>query len=165
MRAGQASGPTAKQFAALKKQVASLSKSLKTVKAEANDADGFVRSCLISNNSGVLPINQFGDPAAPSGTAQGYHYGTGADPTSTAATPTRRPSTSIRRRRSRVCMSRVVDPACVPAGALHRQVHSGIGHLFVLPVRSALSADSGEGGRDGRPPSLSQAASSAVCRR
>ena len=37
----QSAGVTAKQFAALKKQVASLSKTLKTVKAEAADADGF----------------------------------------------------------------------------------------------------------------------------
>ncbi len=133
---GQASGPTAKQFSALKKQVASLSKTLKTVKAEANDADGFVRSCLISSNSGVLPINQFGDPSGSQGTAQGYHYGTGADPTSTAAdTYTTAldfdPSTPFTG-----LYVAVVDPACVPAGALHRQAHSGMGHLFVLPVHS-----------------------------
>ncbi len=134
---GRASGPTAKQFAALKKQVASLSKSLKTVKAEANDADGFVRSCLISNNSGVLPINQFGDPnGSLSGTAQGYHYGTGADPTSTASDTYATaldfdPSTPFQG-----LYVAVVDPACVPSSALHRQVHSGMGHLFVLPARS-----------------------------
>ena len=49
----QAGRPSAKQFAALKKQVASLSKTLKPVKAEANDADGFVRTCLISTDSVV----------------------------------------------------------------------------------------------------------------
>jgi hypothetical protein len=75
----QSNGPSAKQFAALKKQVATLSKTLKTVKAEAADADGFVEGCLVSKNSGVVPINQFGDPdGSLSGTDQGYVYGTGA---------------------------------------------------------------------------------------
>ena len=77
----QASGPSAKQFAALKKQVASLSKSLKQVKAAANDADGFVRTCLISTNSGVLPINRFGDPAG----TFGYQYFDGANTIDTTA--------------------------------------------------------------------------------
>ena len=58
----QSKGPSAKQFKALQKQVATLSKSLKTVKAEAADADGFVQACMVSANSGVLPINEFGDP-------------------------------------------------------------------------------------------------------
>jgi hypothetical protein len=82
--ASQQSGVSPKAFKALQKQVATLSKTLKTVKAEAANADGFVQSCLVSANSGVLPINQFGDPnGSVTGTAQGYHYGTGADPTVT----------------------------------------------------------------------------------
>ena len=71
----QASGPSAKQFAALKKQVASLSKSLKTVKAEANDADGFVRTlshqhataASCRSTSSATPPAPFGDPVHSTG--------------------------------------------------------------------------------------------------
>lgn len=120
---GQASGPTAKQFAALKKQVTSLSKTLKTVKAEANDADGFVRSCLISTNSGVLPINQFGDPQG----TFGYSYFDGTNTIDTTALDFDPTTTNFQG-----LYVAIVDPACVTAGAGHHLLHS---HLFVLPIR------------------------------
>ena len=122
----QASGPTAKQFNALKKQVASLSKTLKTVKAEAVDADGFVRTCLVSSNSGVVPMNLFGDPTgSATGTPQGYHYGTGADPTATTndsyatalSLDTSTPFQGV--------YVQGVDPTCVTAAARHHLTRSG----------------------------------------
>src|SRR5256885_10825560 len=61
----QSTGPTAKQFKALKAQVASLSKSLKSTRAEADAAVGFIADCLVSTNAGVLPVNQFGASADP----------------------------------------------------------------------------------------------------
>jgi hypothetical protein len=134
----QASGPTAKQFNVLKKQVATLSKSLKTVKSEANAAFGFIGACLVSVNSGVLPINLFGDPTGTvTGTAQGYHYGTGADPTVTTndqyATALSLDSSSP----FQGVYVQGVDPSCVTTSGLrHGQTRSGNGHLLLRPERS-----------------------------
>lgn len=76
----QAAGPTAKQFKALKKQVASLSKSVKVLKA----GDAKVKT-LATAEAAVLtacdqiavPIDQFGNPQPTSGSAEGYEYGKG----------------------------------------------------------------------------------------
>lgn len=115
----QSKGPTAKQFKALQKQVASLSKELKTVKAEAADADGFVETCMVSPNSGVLPINQFGDPAG----AFGYHYFDGTNEIDTTALDVdgSTPFEGV--------YLQGVDPSCVSAAARHRLARSGAGHL------------------------------------
>jgi hypothetical protein len=84
----QAKGPTAKQFSALKKQVAGLNKTVKTLKA--NDAKvttlADAEAAVISACDQVaVPINQFGDPdGSLSGTKQGYRYGK-TDPTATTA--------------------------------------------------------------------------------
>jgi len=65
----QATGPTARQFAALKKQVASLSKNLKALKKDeaqvklgASAAVDYIGACLLDTNANVvsLPVNQFG---------------------------------------------------------------------------------------------------------
>ena len=74
----QSTGPTAKQFKALKAQVASLSKSLKSTRSEADAAVGFIADCLVSTNAGVLPVNQFGASADP---LVGYQYNDGTNPT------------------------------------------------------------------------------------
>lgn len=63
-------GPTAKQFSALKKQVAGLSKQVKTLNTETGAVIGVLAACM----QGAVPINEFGDP---SGTF-GYHW---VDPT------------------------------------------------------------------------------------
>ena len=70
----QTSGPTAKQFAALKKQVTTLSKSLKTVSTLAKAEATLLGAC----DQVAVPIDQFGDGvnAAPT---EGYEY----SPTST----------------------------------------------------------------------------------
>jgi len=72
----QSSGPTLKQFNALKAKVASLSKSEKALKKVVTD-------CV----QVAVPINQFGDPdGSLSGTAQGYDYGAGTFPGTVAPT-------------------------------------------------------------------------------
>ncbi len=69
----QAKTPTLRQFNALKKRVASLSTTLKTVKTEAALELKVLGDCV----QVAVPVNQFGDPdGSHSGTAQGYDYGT-----------------------------------------------------------------------------------------
>ena len=102
----RSSGPSAKQFSALKKQVAVLNKSLKTVKAEANAAAGFIATCLASNNSGVLPVNQFGTNAS------GFLFGT-----SGANTP--RTALDVDQSATPGAFLQVVDPSCVTNGLTH----------------------------------------------
>ena len=54
----QSKGPTAKQFASLKKQVSTMSKELKTVKAEADFSASYLLSCLITvNTDNSLSVN------------------------------------------------------------------------------------------------------------
>lgn len=66
----QSKGPTAKQFAALKKQVAAQGKSLKQVKTLAVAEAQLLVAC---SNDGAIPIDQFGDPV---GGTEGYIYST-----------------------------------------------------------------------------------------
>jgi hypothetical protein len=113
----QAKGPTAKQFNALKKQVASLSKSLKTVKAEATQADGFIAQCLTSNNGGALPTTQFGT------STNGYLFGTAA-----ASAP--RTALDIDGGGNPQGFLQTVDPASITSNAaMHAQMHSGSSRL------------------------------------
>jgi hypothetical protein len=73
----QAKGPTARQFNALKKQVASLSKSLKLVTTQSALELKVLGDCV----QVAVPINQFGDPdGSLSGTDQGFIYGKGGTP-------------------------------------------------------------------------------------
>ena len=78
----QSSGPTLKQFNALKKQVATLSKKLKTVKSEADASVTIIGACYLKDNgngtAGFLdmPVSQFGS------STQGYLYGTSPNATS-----------------------------------------------------------------------------------
>lgn len=108
----QSKGPTAKQFSALKKQVASLSKSLKTAKAEANAAAGFIATCLTSSNSGVLPVNQFG--ATGTGTTTGFLFGTTTGATSV------RTALDIDQSASPPAFLQAVDPSCISSSTLSR---------------------------------------------
>jgi hypothetical protein len=66
----QAKGPTAKQFNALKKQVASLSKTETAVKKLAVAEGALLTACMKI----AVPINQFGDSQTQT---QGYRYSTG----------------------------------------------------------------------------------------
>jgi hypothetical protein len=70
--AGQKSTPTARQFNALKKQVATLSKTETAVKKLAVAEATLLTACMKI----AVPVNQFGDPdGTGSGTKQGYRYG------------------------------------------------------------------------------------------
>jgi len=64
----QSAGPTAKQFKALKKQVASLSNTVKALKAVVVVDTGVLVAC----DAHTLPIGQFGNPTG--NPAEGYHY-------------------------------------------------------------------------------------------
>jgi Na+-transporting NADH:ubiquinone oxidoreductase subunit NqrB len=102
----QSKAPTAKQFSALKKQVASLSKSLKSAKKEADAADAFLATCLTSTNSGVLPVNQFGS------TTNGFLFGT----STTSATP--RTALDADSSATPGAFLQAVDPSCVSSSTL-----------------------------------------------
>jgi hypothetical protein len=117
----QARGPTAKQFNALKKQVASLSKSAKALKKEA-DAEAGVLTCLVAGNSGLLPVNQFGT------TTSGFLFGA---PSST--TPTARSALDVDKSATPGALLVAVDPACVTSSGL---AHAGSNlRLWRLRVR------------------------------
>src|SRR5437763_535754 len=69
----QATGPTARQFAALKKQVALLNKKLtaltkdeKVVKTAAGAAVGYIGACFLDTSGNIqnLPVTQFGTTSA-----------------------------------------------------------------------------------------------------
>jgi hypothetical protein len=62
----QAKGPTAKQFNALKKQVAGLNKTVKGLKTEANALAGLLALCYFTVSGSTakangLPVSQFGN--------------------------------------------------------------------------------------------------------
>jgi hypothetical protein len=70
--AGQQSrGPTAKQYRAMKKQVAKMSKILKTVKRQAQYARDYVHDCLRSTEAGAVAVGEFGDAVTHT---YGYQY-------------------------------------------------------------------------------------------
>jgi hypothetical protein len=125
----QSRGPTAKQFKALKKQVATLSKTLKATKSEADAAVAFISTCFISANAGVLPINEFGDPAG----AFGYQYtdnGTDIINVTALDVDTSAPFEGA--------YLQAVDPACVnTTGLRHRQAHAGSSRLPLLAEHAA----------------------------
>jgi hypothetical protein len=79
----QSRGPTLKQFNALKKQVATLNKKLKTVTSEADAAVGIIGTCYLHQNSDgtvgftVMQVSQRGNSTS------GYLFGN-----STTSAPT-----------------------------------------------------------------------------
>jgi hypothetical protein len=123
----QTAGPTATQFAALKKQVASLSKKLKALKADetkvkklAVDTGGFIVACFLSQNSGVEGVSQFGDP---SGT---YGFAYSSTP---GAVTTPRTGLDLDGSTTPHDFLQTVDPMCVNTGtsaASPALAHSGL---------------------------------------
>ena len=119
----QATGPTTKQFNALKKQVAALSKKLTKAKKEADESIAFLATCFVSTNAGVLPINQFGDPHG----TLGYRYdsdgpGAGLDVfTSALDVDGSTPFQGV--------YLQGVDPSCVTPALRHRAAHAGSSRL------------------------------------
>src|SRR5438477_6115715 len=115
----QAKGPTLKQFNALKKQVATLSKQVKTVvKPEADAAVAIIGACYLKDNGNgtasflVMPVSQRGNSSA------GYLYGATSPGTPTTALDevTSSPQAYLQE----------VDPQCATTSFLrHGAVHSG----------------------------------------
>jgi len=123
---GQTVAPTARQFAALKKQVSKLSKKVKAqgatiatlqtaekgVKTEADAVAGFIANCLTSSGAGALPINQFGDAT---NATFGYRYvdsGASSDIFTTAL--------DVDGSSSPGAFLQTVDPSCVTSSALRK---------------------------------------------
>jgi outer membrane murein-binding lipoprotein Lpp len=119
----QSRGPTMKQFKALKKQVATLNKTLKAVKSEADAALGIIGTCYLHQNTDgtvgftAMPVSQFGS------TSVGFLYGT-----STAASSTR--SALDIATSSPQAYLQQVDPQCATVNGLRRTaVRSGASRL------------------------------------
>ena len=127
----QSRGPTAKQFNALKKQVATMGKKLKATKAEADAAVGFLATCLVSTNAGVWGVSEFGDGS----TAHtfGYLYdddGAGVHPPI--------PTTALDFDGSTTpdAYLQAVDPTCVNSTALRHLLKPGSSQLPLAGERS-----------------------------
>ena len=81
----QSSGPTLRQFNALKKQVATLSKKLKAVKSEADASVTIIGACYLKDNGNGtvgfldMPVSQFGN------STQGFLFGTAGTATGSTA--------------------------------------------------------------------------------
>jgi hypothetical protein len=114
----QASGPTLKQFNALKKQVATLSKKLKSVKSEADAAVTIIGACYLKDNGNgtvsflAMPVSQRGNSTA------GYLFGN---------TTTSAPTTALDEVASGPqAYLQQVDPQCATTSFLRRgAVRSG----------------------------------------
>lgn len=133
----QATGPTARQFAALKKQVASLNKKLtaltkdeKVVKSAAGAAVGYIAACFLDSNGNIqnLQVNDFGTSAA------GFLFG--APGAGDAATP--RSALDIDASGSPLAYLQKVTPACVTGTtSSSASAHSRISRLqgWAAPTR------------------------------
>jgi hypothetical protein len=112
----QATGPTARQFAALKKQVATLSKTVKTlkkdeaqVKTAAIAAVEYIGGCFLDSNGNIqnLQVNDFGT------TASGFLFGTAGG----GATATPRSALDVDTSGAPLAYLQEVTPACVTGAA------------------------------------------------
>ena len=113
----QSKGPTAKQFAALKKQVATLNKNLKKTNLVANAALGIIADCYLTVGASTANANGLGVSQRGNSTT-GYLFGA----TSATATPTTALDVASS---GPTYYLQEVTPACV-AGTLarHRAPHS-----------------------------------------
>ena len=123
----QATGVTTRQFNALKKQVASLSKKLKTTKSEADAAVSFIGGCFITNNAGVWGVSEFGDP---NGVSEGYQYQPPAPASPDLTTALDFDGTSTPQ-----AYLQAVDPQCVQTALKHRLKQSSA-HLLLKGLNS-----------------------------
>lgn len=127
----QATPPTARQFAALKKQVTRMKKTLTLlkrdetkVKAAAGEAAGFIAGCLVT--AGVAPVSQFGDATT---ATYGFQYV--ATP---ATTPVNRTALDIDSSTAPQGYLQSVDPSCIGSGTTtSTRIFSSSKHL---PVRA-----------------------------
>jgi hypothetical protein len=120
----QSKAPSAKQFNALKKQVAKLSKSVKSLTTDVNDLGTILGGCYftVSGNSAsanALGVSQFGSAT------NGYLFGT----TANASTP--RTALDVQATSPQEFLQEV-NPACVAGGALsHGAASRGMRFLHV----------------------------------
>ena len=120
----QAKGPTAKQFKALQKQVASLKTQVAQAKKNAASAVGFIEGCFLTSNAGVAPVSVFGDTAATP--VWGYGYYTHAAPTVLSYAT----ALDIDGSTSPGGYLQGVDPSCVSSSAASKALmHAGSGRL------------------------------------
>jgi len=109
----QSRGPTLKQFNALKKQVATLNKTLKSVRSEADAAVGIIGACYLHQNSdGTVGFNFM-----PVSQRTGYLFGTApGTPTTALDVATSSPQAYLQE----------MDPQCATVSALrHGAIRSG----------------------------------------
>lgn len=126
----QTTGPTAKQFAALKRQVATLSKTVKalktdekTVKVDAQEAVSFIASCLISPGAGALGVSQFGTAT------DGYLFGSDNGGTVAAVSRT---ALDVDTTATPGAFLQAVDPSCITtAGSLHGLARPSSGRVML----------------------------------
>ncbi|HZT93150.1 MAG TPA: hypothetical protein VE985_01565 [Gaiellaceae bacterium] len=107
----QSTGPSAKQFNALKKQFTALKKDEGQVKKAAAEAVGFLQKCFLSTSAGVVPVSRLGNTTG-TGTT-GYFYGTLPAASSVVAAIDVTPSGG-----TPGAYLQAVDPSCVNASAL-----------------------------------------------
>jgi hypothetical protein len=126
----QSRGPTAKQFKALKKQVATLSKTLKQVKSEADAAVVIIANCYLTNSAGsvhitTLPVSQFGNTVS-----SGFLFGT-----TTSSTP--RSALDVDTGAAPQADLQEVNPTCLSSNAFrHGAVHSARSSLLRWAART-----------------------------
>jgi hypothetical protein len=131
----QATGPTAKQFNALKKQVASLNKNLKTlkkdeaqVKTAAIAAVEYIGACFLDSNDNIenLQVNEFGNT-----TATGFLFGTAGG----GSSATTRSALDVDASGSPLAYLQEITPACV-TGTQSSAASSSIARLHLWAERA-----------------------------
>jgi hypothetical protein len=111
----QAAAPTARQFAALKKQVASLNKKLKaltkdetSVKKLTVDVGTFIVGCYLSDTAGFKGVTRYGDPSS----TYGFSYTSSA-----GATAVPRTALDFDTSATPGAYLQAVDPVCATASS------------------------------------------------
>jgi len=131
----QASPPTARQFAALKKQVASLNTKLKaltkdekSVKTAAVAAVEYIGACFLDSNGNIqnLQVNDFGT------TTSGFLFGAPGS----GATATPRSALDVDASGSPLAYLQEVTPACVTGAASTGAASSSIARLHLWAERT-----------------------------
>lgn len=133
----EASPPTAKQFAALKKQVTILNTKLKALKKDETQVKGaaaaavaYIAACFLDVNGNIenLPVNDFGTSTT------GFLFGTPPSGTDTAA----RSALDVNTTGTPLALLQEITPACVtpPAAAAHSSAGSRISRMEPWAERS-----------------------------
>jgi hypothetical protein len=131
----QATGPTAKQFAALKRQVATLTSRLTALKKDETQVKGaavaavdYIGACFLDSNGKIqnLQVSQAGDTTA------GFYFGTANTP----ATATRSALDVVQTGATPLAYLQAVTPACVTGAATAAAPQSGIARAQLWAERT-----------------------------